>query len=147
MSTSMRSSTQFFDAKSLLAGVLAGVGGGLVFGAMMASQGMLPMVAMLVGSQNQLIGFVVHMVISGVIGAIYGIVAVRLPLNYTMGILAGAVYGVLWWVLGALVLMPLILGMSAMILQVGPLQWMSLMGHLIYGVIVGLLYVRLAKQQ
>lgn len=108
---------------------------------------MLPMVAMLVGSQNQLIGFVVHMVISGVIGAIYGIVAVRLPLNYTMGILAGAVYGVLWWVLGALVLMPLILGMSAMILQVGPLQWMSLIGHLIYGVIVGLLYVRLAKQQ
>jgi hypothetical protein len=46
-------------------------------------------------------------------------------------------------VLGALILMPLMLGMSAMVLQIGGDQWMSLIGHLIYGVVTGLAFLPL----
>lgn len=145
MATATQLSTQRSTSKALTAGILAGLGGGLIFGAMMAIQGMLPMVAMLAGSDNPVIGFGVHMLISAVIGAIYGLVAVRLPQRYSTGIIAGAVNGVIWWVLGALILMPMLLGMNAMVLQVGEMQWMSLVGHLIFGVAAGMLFVRLTQ--
>jgi hypothetical protein len=85
---------------SVTAGVIAGLGGGLLFGIMMAVQGMLPMVGMLVRQESSVIGFVVHMVISAIIGGIYGIIAGRLPASWGIAIVGGAVYGVIWWVLG-----------------------------------------------
>jgi len=125
---------------TILSGVIAGLGGGLVFGMMMAMMSMLPMVAGLIGSDNVVVGFMVHMVISAVIGASYGFIAPRLPSSWMMTIGAGIVYGVIWWVLGALVIMPLALGMGQMVLQIGDMQWLSLMGHIIFGVIMAAVY-------
>ncbi len=131
---------------SIIAGAIAGLGGGVVFGMLMAMMGMLPMVAMLVGSQSAVVGFLVHMVISAGIGAFYGLVASRLPKTVGTGIVAGAVNGMVWWVLGALILMPLMLGMGAMVLKIGTDQWFSLMGHVIYGIVTGLLFIPLSKR-
>jgi uncharacterized membrane protein YagU involved in acid resistance len=125
---------------------LAGVGGGIVFGMMMAMMGMLPMVAMLVGSENAIVGFSVHLAISAGIGAFYGLVASRLRQTMGTAIVAGAINGMVWWVLGALVVMPLMLGMGAMVLQIGQAQWMSLLGHLIFGVITALLFIPLSRR-
>ncbi len=131
---------------SITAGAIAGLGGGVVFGMMMALMGMLPMVAMLVRSENSLVGFVVHMVISAGIGGVYGLVAGRLPQTTGAAIVAGAVNGLVWWVLGALILMPLMLGMAQMVFQIGQAQWFSLMGHILYGVVTGLLFIPLIKR-
>jgi uncharacterized membrane protein YagU involved in acid resistance len=49
-------------------------------------------------------------------------------------------YGIIWWVLGALILMPIMLGMNAMVLQIGDMQWMSLIGHIVFGVILTIAY-------
>lgn len=38
---------------------------------------MLPMVAMLVGSESAVIGFIVHMAISAGLGAFFGLIAAR----------------------------------------------------------------------
>jgi uncharacterized membrane protein YagU involved in acid resistance len=127
-------------------GILAGLVGGLAFGIMMAVMGMLPMVAMLVGSDNAVVGFLVHMLISAFIGAVYGLVAIRLPEGWGITIAAGAVNGVVWWVLGALLLMPLMLGMAEMVFAVGEMQWWSLVGHLIYGVITAVAFVQLKQR-
>jgi uncharacterized membrane protein YagU involved in acid resistance len=127
-------------------GILAGLVGGLAFGIMMAVMGMLPMVAMLVGSDNAVVGFLVHMLISAFIGAVYGLVAIRLPEGWGITVAAGAVYGVIWWVLGALVMMPLMLGMAEMVFAVGEMQWWSLVGHLIYGVITAVAFVQLKQR-
>ena len=131
---------------SLIAGGIAGLGGGVVFGIMMAMMGMLPMVAMLIKSQSAFIGFLVHMVISTGIGGFYGLVAHRLPKAIGAAIVAGAVNGVVWWVLGALTLMPLLLGMGEMVLKIGQAQWLSLVGHLIYGIVTGLLFIPVSKR-
>ena len=96
--------------------------------------------------QNPIVGFLVHMVISAGIGGFYGLVASRLPRTTGTAILAGAVNGVVWWVLGALVLMPLLLGMAEMVLQIGGPQWLSLMGHVIYGIVTGLLFIPLSRR-
>lgn len=147
MTTTVSTQTQNPSmVKSIGAGAIAGLGGGAVFGMMMAMMGMLPMVAMLAGSEDPMIGFIVHMAISAAIGGVYGLVAGRLPQTMGTAVLAGAVNGVVWWVLGALIMMPLMLGMSAMVLQIGQTQWMSLIGHLMFGVITGLLFLPLIKR-
>jgi uncharacterized membrane protein YagU involved in acid resistance len=133
-------------AKLAIAGAVAGLGGGLVFGMLMGMMGMLPMVAMLVGSESALVGFIVHMAISALLGIIFGLGAARFLTGLGSAIVAGLVYGVIWWVLGALVLMPLMLGMSQMVLAIGPDQWMSLVGHLIYGAITAGLFIPLSKR-
>jgi uncharacterized membrane protein YagU involved in acid resistance len=145
-------STTTFDQKSDLSsskmvtsGAIAGLAGGLVFGMMMAMMGMLPMVAMLVRSESAFVGFIVHMLISAFIGAVYGFVAGRFFLTATNALIGGIVNGVVWWVLGALILMPLMLGMAQMVFVIGGDQWMSLIGHLIYGLITAFVFIRLAK--
>jgi uncharacterized membrane protein YagU involved in acid resistance len=66
--------------------------------------------------------------------------------SLTSSLIAGAVNGIVWWVLGALILMPMMLGMSAMVLQIGGDQWMSLIGHLIFGVVTALAFLPLSKR-
>jgi uncharacterized membrane protein YagU involved in acid resistance len=76
-----------------------------------------------------------HLIISAIIGAVYGVIAPRLPAGWLVAMGTGIVYGVIWWVLGALVLMPLLLGMGDMVFQIGDMQLMSLIGHVIFGII------------
>lgn len=132
--------------RSAAVGAIAGLGGGAVFGMMMGMMGMLPMVAALVGSQDPFTGFGVHMAISAAIGVVYGLVARRLPQNLDTALLAGAVNGAVWWVLGALILMPLLLGMGNMVLQIGHPQGISLVGHLVYGVVTGVIFMEIIKR-
>ncbi len=126
----------------LAPGAVAGVGGGLVFGMMMAMMGMLPVLAGMVGSTSAVVGMGIHLMISAVIGASFGLLFGGRVGSLGSGALWGGLYGgVAWWVLGPMVIMPVMMGM--------PLQFaaaftapmlMSLMGHLIYGVVTGLAY-------
>jgi hypothetical protein len=134
------------SASSLKAGIGAGLIGGLAFGLMMGMMGMLPMVGMLVGSESAVAGFIVHMFISAFIGAVYGIVAERLPSGTGATVIAGVVNGVVWWVAGALVMMPLMLGMGDMVFRVGAMQWQSLMGHLVFGVVAAFAFLYLQRR-
>jgi hypothetical protein len=108
--------------KLATSGAIAGLAGGLVFGIMMGMMDMLPMVGMLVRQENAVIGFIVHMVISAIIGAIYGLVAGRFAVNATTAFIGGILNRLAWWVLGALVLMPLMLGMSQMVFVIAQAQ-------------------------
>ena len=130
-----------------MAGAIGGRVGGVLFGAMMGGMGMLPMVAMLVGSENAGVGFVAHMVISGVIGAGFGLVFGTRALDFQSGALWGAVYGIVWWVLGPLLIMPTMMGMGSQFgMALSMPMLMSLVGHLIYGVVTGLAYPVAARR-
>ena len=148
MSANVVSVEQKQIMKYVVNGVIGGLVGGVVFGMMMAMMGMLPMVAMLVGSQSPIVGALVHMVISGAIGFAYGLVLFLTNFEFSVGfaIISGMVNGVIWWVLGALILMPLGLGMTEMVFKIGTDQWFSLMGHVIYGVVAGLVFRSLMKK-
>jgi uncharacterized membrane protein YagU involved in acid resistance len=127
-------------------GALGGLAGGVVFGMMMGMMGMLPMVGMLVRQESAGIGFVVHLLISAFIGAVYGLVAGRYTLSWGASLVGGLVNGVVWWVLGALTLMPLMLGMNEMVFVIGQPQWMSLVGHILYGLVTALVFTALARR-
>ncbi len=128
-------------------GAVAGLAGGVVFGILMAMMGILPMVGMLIGVENAFVGFLVHLVNSAIIGAIFGVLVAGIAGRIWPLLGAGMIYGVVWWVLGALIIMPLWLSVTAdptmkdMVLTVGKDQWMSLMGHVIFGLVAaGVLY-------
>ena len=119
-------------------GVYGGVAGGVAFGGMMGMMGMLTMIGSMVGSSSAWVGFVVHMMISGAIGGTFGAVVDLSGLRANVG--AGLAYGVMWWVLGPLTLMPAFMGMGfgvnwnvAAMSEAMP----SLVGHLVFGAILG----------
>ncbi|GAA1289091.1 hypothetical protein [Saccharothrix xinjiangensis] len=124
-------------------GALAGLAGGVVFGLLMAGMGTLPLVGLLIGVDDALVGFVVHLVISALAGALFGALSGRLPDAVVPVYGLSLLYGAAWWVVGALVLMPLWLSvtadpaMSGMVLVVGDAQWVSLFGHVFFGLTTG----------
>src|SRR5680860_1665546 len=95
-------------SRRIVAGVLGGVAGGAVFGMLMAMMGMLPVIASMVGSDSAWVGFAVHMMIS--IGIGLGLTVLfgnRLLTGYGRGVVVGLAYGAIWWVLGPLLIMPM----------------------------------------
>lgn len=135
-----------FDAHTLKAGIWGGLAGGAVFGIMMAMMGLLPMVAMLVGSESSTVGFIVHMVISAIIGILFTIFLGAQVKSVGSGIGWGLVYGVIWWVLGPLLIMPVWLGMGVQLSAAGvQVAIPSLFGHLVYGLVLGLVFFLLAQ--
>ena len=97
-------------ARAVAAGVPAGIVGGLAFGAAMAQLGVLPTVATLVGLGSSRAGFAVHLAISAVVGAGFGLMVRRQRCGPSETMFLGAAYGALWWCIGPLTLQPLALG-------------------------------------
>lgn len=121
----------------LAAGVAGGLVGGVAFGALMQSWGMIPMVAMLAGSESPAVGWAVHLFNSALFGLVFALVTGRWATSPARSVVLGVAYGAAWWVLGALVIMPAWLGMNEMIFQVNDGATRSLWGHLLFGLLLG----------
>jgi uncharacterized membrane protein YagU involved in acid resistance len=97
--------------------------------------------AKVVRSDSMAVGWIYHVFNSAVIGAIFGWLLGSRSHHYGAGLGWGAAYGFVWWILGGLILMPLFLGMPVfgplMMEMMRPVAMGSLMGHLIYGLILG----------
>lgn len=128
-------------ARALVVGGLAGVVGGLAFGRWMAQTGFFPLVAGLVGSDSAAVGMTLHFVFAVIIGMSLGVLFQRDLRGFGSGMGWGLGYGILWWFVGPLTVLPLWLGQ--------PLDWSwaraaalfgSLVGHVVYGLLAGLLY-------
>jgi hypothetical protein len=137
---------------TVTAGAVAGLVAGVVFGLMMqlmsapapdgTPMSMMVMVAQVVGSSSVAVGWLYHLFNSAVIGAAFGLLlGGRARSSVGRSLLLGAGWGILWWVLGGLILMPLFLGMPPFApLRMAPMRPVamgSLMGHLVYGVVLG----------
>ncbi|MGE3194546.1 MAG: hypothetical protein AB7K08_13890 [Microbacteriaceae bacterium] len=129
-----------------LAGVIGGVAGGIMFGILMAMMGMLPVIASMVGSTSPVVGFIIHIGMSIMIGLGLTVLFGNLLLtSYPRGLVVGMGYGAVWWVLGPLMVMPMMFGMPLFAIDTTAL--FSLMGHLIYGAILGIVAVRILKHR
>lgn len=125
-------------------GVLGSLAGGVVMGVPMQMMGSIKMIAMMVGSESALVGWVAHLLISAIFGVAYALLFGKQQTQW----LTGLIYGFIWYLLGPLTLMPLFMGMGV--------QWSaaavsgsmsSLVGHLVYGLVLGLVYQALAKRE
>ena len=122
-------------------GAAAGLVGGLVFTLVMVRIGFLPTVASFVGSDSELVGLLVHLVIAEIIGVSYGVLFRRQAFDQSAAIGWGVSYGFLWWILGPLTLAPVILGVTpAWTVEAAAAAFPSLIGHLAYGAGLGLTF-------
>ncbi|PSL02703.1 hypothetical protein CLV30_1098 [Haloactinopolyspora alba] len=128
------------------AGIVGGLVGGVGFGVLMQAMGMMPMVADLIGSSSEGVGWLVHLFNSALFGAVFVVLFSRVLQDLGVTALLGLVYGAAWWVLGALWIMPAWLGMSEMVFEVGDAQWQSLVGHLFYGLLLAVTYLVLTAR-
>lgn len=136
---------RFSIARGVCAGGFAGIFGGWAFGKWMEQAGFFPLVAGLVRSDSTMVGVTLHFAIAIVIGATFGLLFQREIRGLGSSLAWGASYGILWWFAGALTLLPLIRGARP--------DWSfahaaslfgSLVGHIVYGLVVGLLYATVA---
>jgi uncharacterized membrane protein YagU involved in acid resistance len=136
-----RGTTSFSLARALSVGGLAGLIGGWAFGKWMAQVNFYLVIAGLVHSTSTSVGMVIHFLFALIIGASFGVLFQQDIRGYGSSLGWGFGYGLLWWFLGPLTLLPLFQG--------EPIDWSyargaslfgSLIGHIVYGVIVGVLY-------
>jgi hypothetical protein len=115
------------------------------------SMPMMAMVAMVVKSESILVGWLYHLFNSAVIGALFGAILGRRVVDRRSALVFGAVWGVVWWVLGGLILMPLALGMNPfaplLMPPMRPVAAGSLVGHLVYGLILGFVYASMTANR
>ncbi len=128
-------------------GALASLAGGLLYSLVMLATGVLPNVARLAGGSSPGVGFVVHLVISAIIGMTYGVLFQHESPTIPAGFIWGLAYGLAWWFLGWLTLYPVLLGV--------PLFWNpqaagvalpGLIGHLLYGGATAIAFILLERR-
>lgn len=119
--------------RSLISGAVGGIAGGLVFGMMMAKMNMLVMIAHMMGSDSAVLGFAIHLMISIVFGMFAGVLLRFIPSCPGKTGMAAIAYGVLLWVIGPLLIMPLMMHMPLFVIS--PASKASLMGHVIYALV------------
>lgn len=140
MTTSVRASADLLSRA--VNGAVAGIAGGIVFGALMAMMGMLTTIAMMVGSSSALVGAVIHLMISAGFGVLFALfVPTALGVGPALGV--GAGYGVVLWVIGPLLIMPAMMGMPLFTMDTTAM--MSLLGHVIYGLVTAGVLVGLRR--
>jgi len=132
--------------RAIVVGGLAGILGGWAFGRWMEQVDFFPLVASLVGSESREVGVLTHFGIAVIIGATFGILFQRDVRGLGSSLGWGVGYGLLWWFIGPLTLLPGILRL--------PVDWSyehgaelfgSLVGHVVYGLIVGLVYAAIDR--
>lgn len=128
------------------AGALAGAGGGAVCGLIMnlvrepGGRSLVAAIGGIVGVPDPLAGWALVLLSAAGAGILFALLLgrrVHSPLN---GMLWGAVYGTVWWFVGGLVLLPLLLGWGALGTVVRVDQTIALgqlAGHAAYGLSLG----------
>ncbi len=119
------------NSENMRRGVIPGVIAGYIFLAY-AGPGMQDMVGGMI-SADAFVGFILHIIFSAVIGALYtGVFLQYADLgNPLVNIAAGGlIYGLIWWIVGGNIIMPAVAGGDLLQLN---FTGASFFGHIIFG--------------
>ena len=127
-------------ASWMLSGALAGLAGGVVFGAAMLELEVLDSIASVVRAEDSFgLGVAAHFTIAAIVGAGFGALVWHQRLGAAETVLWGVTYGALWWFVGPLTLRRIIAGDGiAWDLPSAQAAFPPLLGHLLYGASTGL---------
>ena len=138
---------EFSVARALVVGALAGAIGGAVFGHWMSVGGWyFPLIARMLNSDSPSIGEALHYIFSIVIGCGFGLLFQRDVRGLGSSLGWGAGYAIMWWFLGPLTLLPLIGGKDIDWSYTNASNLFAVLaGHIMYGLIVGVVYAFIDK--
>ncbi|MBT2572057.1 hypothetical protein [Planococcus sp. ISL-110] len=131
-------------SKLVKASLIGSTVAGVVFGIYMQVMGMMPVLASMLGSESLVLGWILHMMISWIFGLGYGAMTLLSSHYFVLGVL----HGVIIWVIGPLLVMPMMMGMGPMIGEMfASEQLMSLITHLAFSLILAAVFSRLVGQK
>jgi hypothetical protein len=123
-------------------GAVAGLVGGLVFLPIITIVTGLPHLAAVVGATSPVVGVIVHLFISGLIGISYGLLFEHESPDFAAGVAWGLLYGLVWWFVGRLTLFPILQGLSFTWTHEAAADALPLLiGHLIYGAVTAVVFL------
>lgn len=130
-------------SKVVKASLIGSTVAGVVFGIYMQVMGMIPVLASMLGSESLVVGWLMHMMISWIFGLGYGAMTLFSSRYYVLGVL----HGVIIWVIGPLMVMPIMMGMGPMVgAMFESVQLMSLITHLAFSLILAAVFSRLVHR-
>jgi hypothetical protein len=133
--------------RSLQWGVLAGLIGGVVSSPFMAAAHVLSRVAGVETQLSSMTGLAIHLLVSVLIGMTYGVLFRDEASSVSMAGAWGWLFGLIWWYVGPLTLLPLTLA--------GEIDWRvtaastllpSLLGHLVFGACTAIAFYLLERK-
>ncbi len=126
----------------------AGIAGGVAMGALMAitmPETLSTAIPALYGLEGSLAGVTAHLAHSAVFGVLFAAIVRygnlgRYADDIGSSTALGVAYGVVLWVVAASIVMPAWLGAMGMETVVPTFDTMSLLGHVVYGAVLGALF-------
>ena len=138
--------TQFHWTRAIVAGGLAGLLGGFIFDRWMSAGEFFPLLSGLSELPSRATSLTLQFFIAVLMGVIFGLLFQRDVRSYGSCMGWGVGYAILWWFLGPLTILPLLsrtpLDWSA---ENGSAMFGALVGHILYGLILGVSYATLDK--
>jgi hypothetical protein len=140
--------------------IVAGAAGGLVGGVVLdlvmrvmsaaGGESMTAYAAGVVHSSHPVLGWIVYPAYGVIIGAIFGWLVHEQPLEDVAATLWGGLYGIGWWIVSGLVLIPILYPSwpfsIAAVDRAREVAFPLLLGHIVYGLVMGLVWSQLAKR-
>ena len=133
--------------RSLGWGAVAGFIGGVVSSPIMLKTSALPHVAGIETNYSGWHGLAIHLLVSTLIGMTFGILFRHEVPTIGLGVMWGWLFGLIWWYLGPMTLLPLLLtGECDWRVSAASALLPSLVGHLIYGATTALVFLLLERR-
>ena len=129
--------------QAVIVGGLGGVVGSWVFARGVEAAEFFPLVARLMGSNAMTLGRLLHYTIGITIGISFGLLFSRDMQGVGSSLVWGLDYGLVWWIIGPMTLLPILLGSETRpdwSLHAAQANVPSLVAHMLYGAIVGLFF-------
>jgi hypothetical protein len=133
--------------QSLGWGAVAGFAGGLVSCPIMLKTGVLTKIAGLDTSLSNIHGLAIHLLVSALIGMTFGLLFRNESSSLADGIGWGWLFGLMWWYLGPMTLLPLMLtGVCDWSTAAASALLPSLIGHLVFGAVTAFVFLVLERR-
>ena len=131
----------------IIIGTLGGIFGSWVFLWGIDPTNFLPLIAGLAGSESMIVGQFVHYIIGTIIGVTFAIFFSQDIKGTGSGLIWGMNYGLFWWIMGPQTLLRILRFRELPTWSLEGAQWLiaSLIAHLLYGSLVGLLVAIMNK--
>jgi hypothetical protein len=131
----------FSWGRAIVVGGFAGLLGGTIFGRWMSAGDFFPLLAGMGVIHSHNLTVALHFAVAILIGATFGLLFQRDVRGYGSSMGWGLGYGIFWWFFGTLAVIPLLMrtGLDWSTDQ-GAALFGSLVGHILYGLIVGIVY-------
>ena len=133
--------------QSLGWGAVAGFAGGLLSSPIMLKTGVLMRIAGLDTSFSNWHGLLVHLLVSTAIGMTFGLLFRNESANLSAGVAWGWLFGLIWWYLRPMTLLPLLLtGVCDWSTDAASALLPSLIGHLVFGAVTACVFLFLQNR-